>query len=481
MFRVLYKKELMESVQNYRFLLALVLCLVIIPLGFYVSQKDYQERRLAFDERVKDYDQTRTTVNDLLRNGAAAFRPPAPLSFLSGGVETILPNSVEGNISDEGTTVQFNNARRIDFPFTYLFGRLDLTFIVSTVLAVLVMIFSFNAVAGEKERRTLAQTMANAVPRPLVITAKMAAGSTLLTVAFLAGTLAGILLTVVLGLDPFREPGTTAPFALAIGASLIFLLVFYSFGLLISSLSRSSALAMVVLLSSWVALAMILPKGSVVAAKLLRPVKSQQVIDLEKNQVRLQIDAEIAAAIKKLAQSTPGIKEMSTDEYFKQLKANSAAVEAFEKAQERLKSGFTARLSAEQGKIDAELERQRGRQAALARNMSRLSPVSCLVHVMTELAGTGFVEEAAWRETRSGLQQVLDREIASKTHAYTFGDLSYSGKDIDRNARAPKFPPQPVSLDKRLAAVGIDFALLAIYGILFFAGAYVAFLRYDVR
>ena len=34
---------------------------------------------------------------------------------------------------------------------------------------------------------------------------------------------------------------------------------------------------------------------------------------------------------------------------------------------------------------------------------------------------------------------------------------------------------------KRLAAVWVDLVLLGVYGVLFFAGAYVAFLRYDLR
>jgi hypothetical protein len=38
-----------------------------------------------------------------------------------------------------------------------------------------------------------------------------------------------------------------------------------------------------------------------------------------------------------------------------------------------------------------------------------------------------------------------------------------------------------VPLEKRLAAVWVDLVLLGIYGLLFFVGAYVSFLGYDVR
>jgi ABC-type transport system involved in multi-copper enzyme maturation permease subunit len=484
MFRVLFKKELMENVHNYRFLLALVLCLVVIPLGFTVSQKEYADRKQAYEEAVRNYDASHKTVTDVLRNGGAVFRPPAALALLSSGVEKVLPSAIEtvGFISVQGATLQFNNTRRLDNPFISLFGPLDLVFIVSTVLVVLVMIFTFNAVAGEKERRTLAQVMANSVPRPTVITAKMAAGSLLLAAAFLMGISAGVLVTAALGIDPFREAGTMAPFGIAVGVSFLFLLAFYAFGLLVSSRSRSAVSAMVALLSFWVALAMILPKASVVAAKILLPVRSQQVVDLEKSRVRLQNDTDMFGALARLAKETPSIKDMSMDEYFKAKRAKSPVIDDFEKKEAQVEDEFTAKLNIELGKIDAEFERQKGRQAALARIIARLSPVSCFTNAMTELAGTGFAEEEAWQETRSRFKQLLDRDIAPRMRMYSFGNMSYGGgRDPNRNAPPPRLPAEPVSLERRLAGVWIDLALLGIYGLVFFAGAYVSFLRYDVR
>ena len=483
MFKILYKKEFLENVQNYRFLLALVICLVVIPLGFTVSQKDYADRRQVYDDTVRDDAELRKTVQDFMVNGGLAFRPPAALGLLASGVEPVLPNAVEtrGFVTQEGAQVQFNNSRRLDNPFTSLFGRLDLAFIVTTVLAVLVMIFAFNAVVGEKERRTLAQVMANAVPRPVVVAAKMAAGGTLLAAAFLAGILAGVLLTAALDIDPFRQPGAWAPFTIGVAASLVFLLAFYGFGLLVSSFSRSSVSAMVALLSCWVALAMILPKGSVVAAKLVRPIRSQQVVELEKTQVRRQYQNDVENAIEKLAASTPGVKDMSMQDYMKAVRAKDPAVEAYAKSQADLRDQFAARLNSDLDRIDAAFDEQRAGQAAAARAIARLSPVSCLVHVLTELAGTGFSEEAAWRETRSRYKQLIDRDVARNMDMTRFKNLSYGGAKIDRKAPAPKLPAAPVPLETRLAAVWVDLVLLVIYGLIFFTAAYVKFLRYDVR
>jgi ABC-type transport system involved in multi-copper enzyme maturation permease subunit len=483
MFRILFKKELLENIQNHRFLLALLLCLVIVPLGFYVNQKDHADRQALYEETVKDYEQTRATVADFMKNGGSAFRPSAPMGLLASGIEMVLPNAVEtkGYISNRGAQVQFNNGRRLDNPFPVLYGRLDLVFIVTVVLSVLVMIFAFNAVAGEKERRTLAQVLANSVPRPTVIAAKAAASGLLIATAFLAGVTAGVLVCAAAGLDILGGAGQTATLAVGVGASLLYLLVFLILGLLVSSLSRSSAAAMVTLVACWVALFMILPKASVAASKLLYKVKSQQVVDLEKARIRLQSESELGKAIENLMKTTPVIKDMSMDAYMKASREKSAAVEAYEKAQDKLNDESRAKLEDELDRVDADFELRKGRQAAVARTISRLSPMSCLVHVLTELAGTGFTEERAWRETRARFKQTIDRELSSKMEMRRFGNLAYGGGDLDRNAPAPKFPPEAVTLEKRLSAVWVDLALLGIYGILFFAGAYVAFLRYDVR
>jgi ABC-type transport system involved in multi-copper enzyme maturation permease subunit len=403
--------------------------------------------------------------------------------LLSNGIEMVLPNSVEtrGRITDQGAQIQFKNSRPLDNPFAALFGRLDLVFIVSTLLALLVMIFTFDAIAGEKERRTLSLIMSNPVPRAAIITAKMAAGSSLLAGSFLAGTAAGVLLSTALGLNPFSQPGTWAPFAIGIGVAVLFLFSFNALGLLISGLTRSSVSAMITLLAVWVGLAMVLPKASAVVSKLFLPAKSQQVIDLEKSQVRDQFARDLSKALASMASSTPGIKDMSMDEYFKQRRAKNPVIEAFERTQTERKAESAVRLNAALDKVDADYERQKGQQATLARTISRVSPVSCFVHLLTELAGTGFAEETAWREARSNFKRILDRDVASKATYYMFGNTAYVESFPEHSPPAPKFPAEPVPLEKRLAAAWLDLVLLAIYGLLFFVGAHVAFLRYDAR
>lgn len=57
MLRTLIKKEILEAFLSLRFLIATLLCLVLIPLGTYVNSKDYEQRLADYQEAVRLYQQ----------------------------------------------------------------------------------------------------------------------------------------------------------------------------------------------------------------------------------------------------------------------------------------------------------------------------------------------------------------------------------------------------------------------------------------
>jgi ABC-type transport system involved in multi-copper enzyme maturation permease subunit len=483
MFKTIVSKELRENIQDFRFVVAVLLCVIIIPLGFYINGKDYQAKEQNDLESVRLYDESHKGIVDVMRQGAAAFRPSSPLDLLSAGVENLLPTSIEtvGYITYWGAQTQFVNARSLDSPMSFLYGRLDLTFIVAVIMSLLAMLFTYNSVAGEKERRTLSQILANPVPRSTVILAKMMAGSLLIGIVFLLGIMLGIAVLLIMGHAIFADAGLFGRFLLGAAVSLLYILVFLNFGLLISSLNRSALSAIVSLMSCWVFLFLILPRVSVIAAKIVRPVKSQQVIDMEKSQVRMQMQKEEYQEIGRLQKTMPGVKDMVARDFFANLRKGEESAKAFEKKQNEVKDQFRVKCDAELNRIDTLYENQRNLQAEIARNISRLSPVSCFIHIMAEISNTGFAEYREWQETRSRFKQLLDREISAKMDMIQFGNMSVGGGKIDRTAPMPKIEYRPVRLDKVISVVWPDVLVLLIYGILFFAGAYVIFLRYDVR
>jgi ABC-type transport system involved in multi-copper enzyme maturation permease subunit len=482
-FRTIVFKELRENILDSRFVIAALLSVIIIPLGFYINGKDYRAKEQNYKESVRIYDESHKTLIDVMRQGAAAFRAPSPLNLLSSGMEQLLPTSVEtvGYITYWGAQAEFVNARGLDSPMSFLYGRIDLTFIVAVIMSLLAMLFTYSSVAGEKEKRTLSQILSNSVPRSTVILAKMTAGSLLIGIVFLLGIMLGLMVLLIMGHVIFADSGLFGRFLLAAVLSLFNILVFLNLGLLISGLNRSALSAIVSLISCWVILFLIWPKLSVIAAKIVRPIKSQQVIDLEKSWVRLQMQKEEYQEISNLQRAMPGVREMTSAEFFANLRKGEENAKAFERKQNEVKDEFRIKCDVELNGIDTVCENQRSMQAEIARNISRLSPVSCFIHIMAEISNTGFAEYREWQETKSRFKQVIDREISAKMDVIQFGNLSVAPGKIDRTTPMPELEYHPVRLDEVVSIVWPDVLVLFIYGVLFFAGSYAVFLRYDVR
>ena len=481
-FGTIFRKELLENVRNHLFLLALGLCVVLIQLGFSVQYMDYAAKDAAYRDAVRTFEDNHKEMRDFVMS-ASVFRPPSPLASLSAGVEALLPTSIDtvGLVRDTGVTTAFANTSGLGNPFRFLYGPLDLATIAAVVLSILAVLFVFNGVSGEKERRTLAQVFANAVPRSTLITAKMAAAFVLIAAAFLTGLLLGVLVLAIQGFEVWGRAGTLAPFLIAAGLSLIYIFVIVNLGLLVSTRARSSLSAMVTLVMGWVILFMLVPKAAVIVSKVVAPVKSQQVVDLEKNQMRNQLNKEMEGEFAALRKTMPGIKEMTMDEFFKAKRAKNPIVDEFQKKQDEILDRLRDRTDGELAKIDAFYGAQRDGQTRLARNLSRLSPISCFLHGVTEISGTGLIQMDRLKENRTAFARLLENEISKKSKMLRFENMAMGEDGFDSETPVLKLVYREGTLRDELAGVWPDMALLVFYGILFFAGAYVSFLRYDLR
>src|SRR5207247_2895328 len=78
-------------------------------------------------------------------------RAMSPLSTLSIGLEPVIPFRFAS--TKEG--LRFGQGRGSTNPLDVLLGYLDITFIVSTVLSLLALTFTFDSISGEKVQGTL--------------------------------------------------------------------------------------------------------------------------------------------------------------------------------------------------------------------------------------------------------------------------------------------------------------------------------------
>jgi hypothetical protein len=93
MLRTLIGKEIIETILDLRFVIATLLCVVLIPLGMYVSRKDYERRLAGYQRAYQMYRQSNTKKLkpfdfSLVMEG---YRPPSPLSVFACGIEPFMP------------------------------------------------------------------------------------------------------------------------------------------------------------------------------------------------------------------------------------------------------------------------------------------------------------------------------------------------------------------------------------------------------
>ena len=130
-------------------------------------------------------------------------------------------------------------------------------------------------------------------------------------------------------------------------------------------------------------------------------------------------------------------------------------------------------------------------QEKLAFGLARLSPAAAFSMATTNLAGTSMDMKAHFLSEAQAYQKTYAEFMQSKTGmnigggAMVFRMRSGDGEeDVEKPIDAkelPEFNYAGLPLDRVVGAALPDLGILALFNLLFFAGAFVAFLRYDLR
>lgn len=471
MIRTLFMKELREAFASRRFWVILVLCLVLIPLGVEVSLKDYQTRLQNYREAVRLYQESTKQVQDVLyKEGAKAFAPPAPLSFLALGLELVLPNVAETPAQrvDPPVVMRLNNNQSRDNLYEFFYGPIDLVFVVAVVMSLLAVVLTYGAVAGEKEQGTLGLVLSNAVPRARIILAKASANALVLAVPFLLAVVLSLTVVEIQGGGIAAIPGVWTTVGLGVLLSVLLIGFFANLGLLVSALTKQAVPALVALLLAWVFFYGVYPRLSAAAAQILSPAPPEAQVALEKAQIKRDIDKARDAEIDKVAQTMP--KDWKSE-----------AFKEGQKKQQEIHDQYQAQMEEKWRAIDRDVEIRRDARNALTAGIARLSPVSSFIRPMAELGRTGWLEYEQFERQVGQFNEVLNRDIYNKQRLIRTGRGAAVMNEADPKAPAPVFAYAPTPLEDVVRNILPDLVILLAVNLVLFAGAFVAFLRYDAR
>lgn len=474
MLMTLIQKEIMHHILSVRFVALLLMCLLLIPLIFSISYRKYNQSLTDYQESVNraraeakenppDAQHPNIEVSKL-------FLKPTPLSVFANGLEEVLPTHL--GMTRNG--IRTGSPALAQAPLAYVLGNLDFLFIVGTVFSLLALLFTFDAVAGEREAGTLRINLSNSLPRDVFLWSKLIGGYIVFVVPFLVSFLLGLLILVGQGF-PLGEFGVAAPvFGLTL-ISLLYIAVFFTMGVLISTCLDNAKTALIVAFTFWVLAVLIAPRGAFVIAKLVAPTRTQQTIYMEKTALRNNLAKEKQGQLNKKILETFGTKLAITPETEKTLN----------EIRKPINEEFRLKFQNQANKIDKDYQREKERQEQMGEMLSRLVPTSSLIYSAINLTQTGKLKRDLYFQTGERYYKQLDDSYFSEISDDAMAQVQQiMDRQMNNLSEAEEIPPPPSltepDLSETLRRSAVDVCLLGFFALAFTVVAFLKFFRSDI-
>ena len=471
MLMTLIQKEMMHHILSVRFVMLLLMCLLLVPLTLSINHQNYRKNLLDYQESVKLSNVEEKIINPSMElepelEVSKLFLKPTPLSVFANGLGDALPSYL--GMTRNGITQ--GPPATVSDSIAHLLGHLDFLFVVGTVFSLLALLFTFDAVAGEREAGTLRITLANPLPRDLFLWGKLIGGYLVFVVPFLVAFLFGLLVIVWQGF-PLGEPEVFPRVMSLMLAALLYIGVFFAIGTVISTYLDNAKTALIVAFTVWVFAVLIVPRIGFVAAKLIVPTKTSQSVYLEKTALRENFNAELEERKKEIHQEFwKDRPNASFDDQF-------AAGEEIDKLVQPLEGAYKQKFADRTDQIDRNYQREKARQEEVGETLSRITPTSSLIYLTTNLTQTGKIKKYNYFEAADRYYGALHADLFSKIvdHASV---RSYHPDDLDTIAQPP--PITVPSLDETLRHSLVDVLFLCFFAVALTTLAFLKFFRSDI-
>lgn len=488
MLGTLIVKELKAILASPKFAATFAVCSLLILLSVFIGIREYRTAVRQYDEALQLAAQNVRTQASWMGLTTTTYRMPDPMQIFIPGVNNDIGRLSAINGFED---VKLKNSTYADDPIFALFRSIDFSFIVQVVLSLFAILFTYDAVNGEREGGTLQLTFSNPVPRSAYILAKLAGSWLALVVPLFVPVLLAVLLVMLHGI-PFA-PDHWARLGFFLLVSLLFFTFFIALGILISTLTRRSATSFLLSLALWVTLVLIVPRLGVMAAAAADPVPSVA-------ETEARIDAFAKDRWDQQMKEMDGRWQGRQEAMRGMTKEQREAYEQ-EKEKEWSNDDEAGRMSVQKDidaystRVNEDLRNRKLNQEHLAFALSRVSPASAYQLASMSLAGTGVSlksrYEDAMREYRTAFTQYVGRKqketggqggfritVDSQTGFHFSAPRERGTLDV---SDLPAFLPPVIRFSETAASAVIDAGLLAVFSLMAFVGAFLAFQRYDVR
>jgi ABC-type transport system involved in multi-copper enzyme maturation permease subunit len=452
-----------------RFVFTFLLCTILILLSVYTGINNYLSDQKEYSAAIalnrKNLD-SHANYFSLGQLGTKINKKPQVLSTVVSGVEEAVGRVANVNIAYDPSLV---DSKYSSNPVFAVFGALDLSFIVKIVLSLFAILFTYDAIVGEKERGTLKLALSNRIPRDTLILGKAIGGFISLLIPLIIPLVLGMIVLMIYP-NVSLSGGDWGRIGLICMMFLLYLSVFFTLGLFISTRTSRSSTSFLILLFIWVTFVTIIPKAAVMTAAQINPIPSVHEITAQKDAFLQEIQKEAMTVQTKYFKDNPRPKEKE---------AIAQWNEEVKKWLEEFQQGLLAKIDEKNAAIERDYQVKLRGQQRLAINLSRVSPASALMFSCMSLARTGISEHERFLNSIKMYKPIFAKWISEKSmRSLNFGEGELPKPELDD---MPQMDFVSERLSDSFKRILPDLVLMIFLIILFFVGAYVSFLRYDVR
>lgn len=477
------KREIYDHFTSLRFAftIGLITLLMVLNALIFVGS-DYEQRLSEYSQnQAWVADQVRAScehLNELATRGPVGFyKRPSALAFCANDQEDELPMRIRaqggrgtyswgGKMSYLFKTLWTLNYVRYVYQRNSMirtFTALDWSFIIGVVMSFVAILFTFDAISGERERGTLRLTLSNPVPRGALMLGKFLGSFITIAVPLVMGMLLNLLIVNVSGVVSLGS-GEWARIGLMAAVSFIYVSLFIGLGLVVSGRMARSSTSLLVLLLIWVVLVVLVPNtlGSVVST--LRRVPSQREFEEQREAATREVHDSMKDRFKygSPTQPDPDVKAI------------------------KLWADFVTKLFDTGSRLDDEHLDSQFAQVQLARRILRsASPTTIYNYTMESLADTGFERHRQFvkaarrhRERFIDFIKATDRSDSKSFHIYYLKE-GLSDKPVSSD-NVPRFA-EATGVSAAIRNTFTHIGVLVVLSVLLLLISYVSFLRCDVR
>ena len=470
MLMTMIQKEIMHHILSVRFFALLLMCLLLVPLTLSINYRNYRQSLVDYQEAVKLANIEETTVNlkmplDPDVEVSKLFLKPPPMSVFANGLADALPSYL--GVTRNGLTQ--GPPALVSASLSYLLGHLDFLFIVGTVFSLLALLFTFDAVAGEREAGTLRITLANSLPRDLFLWSKLIGGYLVFVIPFLMSLLFGLLVLVWQGF-PLGEPDIFPRVLTLTLVSLLYIAVFFAIGTVISTYLDNSKTALIVAFTVWVFAVLITPRIGFLTAKIISPTRTSQSVYMEKTAMRDDFNAELEKQKTKFFMEVPpdkdGIRRIGPE-------TTTKIDERMKPLEEEYRLKFQNRAN----ELNRDYKREVQRQEQVGETLSRITPTASLIYLATNLTQTGKGKRNRYSQAGDRYYDALHTDVFSKIVDHASARM-ITPEDTVKITQPPRV--EITTLDETFRQSVVDVLLLCFFAVVLTTVAFMKFFRSDI-